>query len=446
MSNKFIIGTGNPDSKLIALHVDTLSNIYALISYRGEINLNNTLFKSNTMGVLLIKYNLEILWIMEIGHFIDINPRRNFKITGDDHTNGKIIIDHTDNIHILIRFSVAFKLINIKISNIKSEAGLCYLKILPSAKILNHKYIFGQCNKNIQLLVKNNDAFIFGSHNNNKIWFDNYDLDSNKNLFIAKLNSNSIFEWIKDIQLENSDSSIQIFDASSNNHFFYIIGAFTGKIYFDNETINDNILDLPSHFLKYFLAILDHNGKWIKVRIPQWSNNIQYEYPQSLSLHQDKLYITTYSIDKNTKFLDDDNNTKCPTPIQLLLITLDLSLQDIDIKKINFNLNINYIFDLSPIIHVNDLGINILAYFTDKITIQDIHITGYNNIIDLAFIKINNNQLESIKVFSGFNPDHPLFISCSNNITIISGTINGIFKSYTHTIQTLSNQFLVFYI
>lgn len=450
MQKNPLFGNCQGESIFLTFESDKEGNLYVLISYRGEITFDDKYkFITDTMSIIIIKYNEknEIIWVKEIGKFIDLNAKRNFKTEGDRETVAKIKIDDMGGIHILGRFLIAFRINCSKLIDIKMDKGLYYIKLDINGKIEKYKYIFGLCTKFIQLLVNKYDVYILGTYMN-KLIIDEYVFESSRNIFIAKLINNK-YQWIKDLELDGYDSVSQAYDIIYLNDKLYIIGSFSGKLYIGDYYMDDNInKNIPKHYMKYFIAIITDKGTWIGVRTPQWTNECYYEFPQQLFGYNGYIYIATYSIDCKILMEDDEihemNGKNGSTRnINLLIIKMDEYLNDIEIKKFTSKLSINYLFEIYPILFVSDKIINVLTYFTYELRIEDIKITTNNN-FNVACIKIQNDQVENIKTMEGFDNNNLQMIH-RNTETIIGGTINGIFKSDTFSIQTLSKQFLIIF-
>ncbi len=113
-----------------------------------------------------------------------------------------------------------------------------------------------------KISISNSNIFITGQVSSYDIEYDGNIIDNtnHKDMFIAKIDQNGNWGWFKNFgNFDYSYITDICIDDLENN---YIIGVFSGQIYFDNFTLTSNG-DSDT-----FIAKIDQNGNWL------WAKNI----------------------------------------------------------------------------------------------------------------------------------------------------------------------------
>lgn len=269
-----------PNGQGLSIALDKKGNIYVVGYYSLRVSLDSIVITDNYFSKFLAKYSSSgsLLWAIP-GNFsaVATDEQNNIYISGKLLKNSKIAgnktlvqdadivkLNENDDVTWGIKLpSLVYKISFDKQGNIYAMSDVIY-KVSPGGEILFKIDLTG---KNIWLRQmvagQSGEIYITGRILNGTTMFGNIALTttSNKDLFIAKFNSNGNCEWAKNYGYGNNkyDSGGAGLDIDNEGNI-YLLG------YFETEYTIEGVPFTAQNYSSFFIISYDKYGgmRWVK--------------------------------------------------------------------------------------------------------------------------------------------------------------------------------------
>jgi hypothetical protein len=267
--------------------IDSSGNIYLVGSYYensviGEITLNGIGY--HDMFVAKINPSGDVLWVTGAG--------------GTRYTLGQTIdLDNSGNVYVAGTFNspiINFNNSSLSLSQSGTSGDIFIAKLDNSGNWIWAKSAGGTDLDDVSDIVVDNysNVYLTGFIKLNAAFppLSPIPGEATEDIFIAKMNTDGDFLWVKRVSGTDKDSGSAIILDAENN--IYVGGSYNSPdLSFEGITLQ-NTLDQESNQYNSFVAKLDNSGNWIWVK---QTTGLHSEQINNLSIdNNNDLYVTGY--------------------------------------------------------------------------------------------------------------------------------------------------------